>query len=141
MKIVSGAISLALPTMKIFYITAGTVALVLGIIGIVLPLLPTTPFLLLASACYIRGSERLHRRLMEHRTLGPYIHAFRSGEGISLKTKLIALLFLWTSLAYSAWMAPYPWVWLILLFPGVGVTVFLLRMRTRPAPVDQISRE
>lgn len=127
--------------MKIFYISIGTVSLALGILGIVLPLLPTTPFLLLASACYVRGSERLHRRLMEHRVLGPYIQAFRNGEGIPLRGKICALLFLWASLAYSAWMVPRPWVWLLLLIPGIGVTTYLLRLPTRPPAIRQISRE
>ena len=127
--------------MKIFYITIGTLSLALGILGIVLPLLPTTPFLLLASACYVRGSERLHRKLMEHRVLGPYIQAFRNGEGIPVRGKIFALLFLWMSLAYSAWMVPKPWIWLLLLIPGIGVTTYLLRLPTRKPASPQINRE
>src|SRR5690606_27178579 len=110
--------------MKIFYITIGTLSLALGILGIVLPLLPTTPFLLLASACYVRGSERLHRKLMDLRVLGPYIEAFRIGEGIPVRGKGFALLFLWMSLAYSAWMVPNPWIWLPWLKPGIVVTTY-----------------
>ena len=81
----------------------------------------------------------MHRRLMEHRLLGPDIRAFRNGEGIPLRGKICALLFLWLSLAYSAWRLPYTWAWLILLIPGIGVSTYLLRMKTR-RPI-QMSRE
>jgi uncharacterized membrane protein YbaN (DUF454 family) len=115
---------------KILFNIAGTVALTLAEIGIFLPLLPTTPFLLLASACYVRGSERLHRWLMRNKALGPYLTGLHNGSGIPLRAKIIALIFLWTSLAVSAWFVPYFWVRLFLLVPGVGVTIYLLRSKT-----------
>ena len=115
---------------KILFNIAGTVALTLAVIGIFLPLLPTTPFLLLASACYVRGSERLHRWLMHNKALGPYLTNLHNGNGIPLRAKIIAMIFLWTSLAVSAWFAPYTWVRLFLLIPGAGVTIYLLRTKT-----------
>ncbi len=115
---------------KILFNIAGTVALTLAVIGIFLPLLPTTPFLLLASACYVRGSDRLHRWLMRNKLLGPYLACLHNGSGIPLRAKIIALIFLWTSLAVSAWFVPYFWVRLFLLVPGVGVTIYLLRTKT-----------
>lgn len=115
---------------KILFNVVGTLALILAILGIFLPLLPTTPFLLLASACYLRGSERLHRRLMANRTLGPYLSNLQSGRGIPLRGKIIALTLMWASLAFSAWYVPLPWVRLLLLIPGIGVTIYLLRMKT-----------
>src|SRR3546814_9234666 len=57
--------------------------------GLFLPLLPTTPFLLLASACYVRGSERMHRWLLGHRILGPYLIGIQTGRGIPLRAKII----------------------------------------------------
>jgi hypothetical protein len=69
------------------YITAGFVAVGLGLIGIPTPLLPTTPFLLLAALCFARGSERWHRWLMTHRTLSPYIIAFRNKNGLTRHQK------------------------------------------------------
>ncbi len=134
---------------KTFYNIAGTVALLLGILGIFLPVLPTTPFLLLASACYMRGSTRMHRWLMNQRHLGPYIRNFQSGRGIPLRAKIAALALMWTSLTISMWVVPLPWVRALLLIPGIGVTLYLYRVPTlRPAAPaetatdrDQIKRE
>lgn len=130
----------------------GVVALALGVLGIFLPLLPTTPFLLLAAFCFLRGSPRLHAWLMSHRILGPYIRDFQAGRGIPLRSKCIALAFMWPSLALSAWVMPVPWARWFLLLPGIGVTVYLWRLPTRPADdadaraqdtiaPDQINRE
>nr|WP_199173310.1 YbaN family protein [Pollutimonas subterranea] len=116
--------------MKILFNIAGTVALTLAVLGIFLPLLPTTPFLLLASACYVRGSERLHRWLMRNKLFGPYLVNLQNGAGIPLRAKIVAMIFLWTSLAISAWFVPYAWVRAFLLVPGVGVTIYLLRAKT-----------
>ncbi|MGB6102885.1 MAG: YbaN family protein [Pusillimonas sp.] len=118
---------------KILFNIAGTLALILAILGIFLPLLPTTPFLLLASACYLRGSKRLHRWLLANRVLGPYLADLQAGRGIPLRTKIVALTIMWASLAFSAWYVPLPWVRPLLLIPGIGVTIYLLRMKTLPA--------
>ena len=130
---------------KTLYNIAGTVALLLGILGIFLPVLPTTPFLLLASACYMRGSERMHRWLMNQRYLGPYLRNFQAGRGIPLRAKIAALALMWTSLTVSMWFVPLPWVRVLLLVPGIAVTVYLYRMRTFDSgtadPLDQIRRE
>lgn len=117
---------------KILFNIAGTLALFLAILGIFLPLLPTTPFLLLASACYIRGSERLHQWLLNNQLFGPYLANLQAGRGIPLRTKIVALTLMWASLAFSAWYVPVPWVRPLLLIPGVGVSVYLLRMKTLP---------
>lgn len=127
---------------KTLYNIAGTVALLLGIVGLFLPLLPTTPFLLLASACYMRGSERMHQWLMKQRHLGPYLRSYQQGRGIPLRAKITALALMWTSLTVSMWIIPLPWVRVLLLVPGVAVTVYLYRMRTlMPDELDQIRRE
>jgi len=88
--------------MKLFYNVAGVLAVLLGILGIFLPLLPTTPFLLLASACFARGSVRLHRWLLSHPTFGKYIANFEAGHGIPLKGKIVATVMLWGSMAWSS---------------------------------------
>lgn len=132
----------------------GIAALALGMLGIFLPLLPTTPFLLLAAFCFLRSSPRMHAWLMSHRILGPYIRDFQAGRGIPLRSKCIALAFMWPSLALSAWVMPVPWARWFLLIPGIGVTIYLWRLPTRPAgdadvatptqdPItpDQIKRE
>jgi len=117
---------------KILFNLVGTLALLLAILGIFLPLLPTTPFLLLASACYLRGSDRLYGWLMANRVFGPYLRNIQAGRGIPLRSKIIALTVMWASLAFSAWYVPVPWVKPLLLIPGIGVTIYLLRMKTLP---------
>ncbi|MFA7669858.1 MAG: YbaN family protein [Burkholderiaceae bacterium] len=130
---------------KTLYNIAGTVALLLGILGIFLPILPTTPFLLLASACYMRGSDRMYRWLMNQRHLGPYLRNFQAGRGIPLRAKIAALAVMWTSLTVSMWVVPLPWVRVLLLVPGIAVTIYLCRVRTLDSgtadPLDQIKRE
>ena len=106
---------------KTLYNIAGTVALLLGILGIFLPVLPTTPFLLLASACYMRGSERMYRWLMNQRHLGPYLRNFQAGRGIPLRAKITALAVMWTSITISMWFVPIPWVRMLLPVPGIDI--------------------
>ena len=86
--------------MKTVYIILGTLSLALGIIGIFLPLLPTTPFLLLTAALYFRGSPRLYQWLLNHKCLGPYIRNFRENKAIPLRAKIISLLLMWGTMVY-----------------------------------------
>lgn len=121
---------------RVLFNILGTVSLGLGVLGVFLPLLPTTPFLLLAAFCYLRGSPGMHHWLLSHRMLGPYIRDFQSGRGIPLRTKVIALGLMWLSLAFSAWVMPIPWARWLLLIPGIGVTIYLIRTPTRRASDD-----
>jgi len=86
---------------KGFYIVAGTIFLGLGAIGIFIPILPTTPFLLLSAACYYKGSERLHRWMLNNRWFGSYIKNYKEGEGISLRNKAFIIALLWSTIIYS----------------------------------------
>src|SRR6056300_1151458 len=107
----------------------GSLFVVLGFLGLILPLLPTTPFLLLAAACYARGSERFHCWLMEHPWFGETIRRDQSGRGIPRKARNKTLLILWGTLLISAWFVrDRPWLHLILLTVGVGVTWYLMRL-------------
>ena len=97
-------------------------------------MLPTTPFLLLAAACYVRSSERLHRWLFTNRLFGEYLRRYRDGEGLPLASKIATLALLWISLGASAALAVPErlwWVRAFLLLVGAGVTIHVLRIKTR----------
>jgi uncharacterized membrane protein YbaN (DUF454 family) len=113
-------------------LVAGTMSLVLGTVGIVLPILPTTPFLLLAAACYLRSSERMHKWLLGNRWFGEYIRNYQEGRGIPLKTKIVALAFLWAAILYSAFFAldEILIAQVALLLIALGVSVHLIRLPT-----------
>lgn len=116
--------------MKIVFNLLGSVFVMLGILGVFLPLLPATPFLLLASACYVRGSERLHRWLMDNRYLGTYIKNFREKRGMPLSAKVVTVAVLWGSLLISFWRVDIVVVQLILFTVGVFVTLLIMRIKT-----------
>jgi len=110
---------------------AGTISLALGIVGIVLPVLPTTPFLLLTAYCYDRGSERLHTWLMNNRVFGEYIRNYSEGRGIPLRAKVTAISVLWVTICISAYFfMPWLWVRVILVIIAVSVTIHLIRSPT-----------
>ena len=113
------------------FVFAGTSFLALGIVGIFLPLLPTTPFLLLAAACYARGSKRFYDWLLNNRWFGTYIRNYREGKGIPLKVKALTLALLWGTIIYSAFFVVDELYWrIILLVIAVGVTIHILKTRT-----------
>ncbi len=120
--------------MRVALIAAGVLFVVLGVVGTFVPMLPTTPFLLLAAACFVRSSERMHRWLLENCVFGEYLRRYRDGEGIPLALKLWTLGMLWATLAISAFVAVparFWWGRLLLLAVGLGVTIHVLRIRTR----------
>jgi uncharacterized membrane protein YbaN (DUF454 family) len=86
---------------KTLWFIAGTICVVLGAIGIVLPILPTTPFLLAAAACYYKSSERMHRWLLNNKWFGEYIRNYTEGKGLTKKTKITAFTVLWATIGFS----------------------------------------
>jgi len=122
---------------------AGSVALVLGIIGVFVPLLPTTPFLLLAAACFIRSSPRAYRWLMGNRLLGGYIRGYRSGAGIPLRVKVFTLSLLWLTIGYSAlYVVQNTWIRVGLGLIAVAVTAHIVSIRTASSqPSAGLARE
>jgi uncharacterized membrane protein YbaN (DUF454 family) len=116
-------------------IGAGYTALGLGILGIPLPVLPTTPFLLLAAWCFGRSSERLLRWLLTNRLFGTYLRNYVQHKGIPQRVKVYILCMLWLTIGLSAFLAVHVW-WLrvSLLATAVGVTVHILRIRTQKPP-------
>lgn len=114
-----------------FYFVFGAVFLLLGGLGVFLPVLPTTPFLLLSAACFYRSSKRMHYWMLNNRWFGNYLKNYAEGKGISLKAKLFTLSLLWMLIIYSVFFAVNNTiVQLVLLSIAIGVTVHLIRLPT-----------
>lgn len=113
--------------MKLLLNIAGVLALLLALLGIFLPLLPTTPFLLLASACFARGSDRLHGWLLNHRVLGVYLRNFEAGNGIPLRAKIVASVMMWSSLAVAMLRFEHLGLRIALVVIGGSVSLYLWR--------------
>jgi uncharacterized membrane protein YbaN (DUF454 family) len=116
---------------RIVLIVVGTTALGLGIVGIALPLLPTTPFLLLAAACFARSSQRLYTWLIHHRWFGDYIRHYREHRAIPLRAKVVSLVVMWSVVAYTGLGVVTAW-WLRALLGviALGVTLHILHLKT-----------
>lgn len=117
--------------MSIILTILGIISLGLGILGAFLPVLPTTPLLLLAAALFLRGNRQLYEWLINHPRLGPYITNFMKYKAIPLKVKIISITMLWIPLLYCAFFVTGLW-WLRVLFLliATGVTVHILSYRT-----------
>jgi uncharacterized protein len=112
-------------------VVAGTVSVALGVVGIFLPMLPTTPFLLLAAICYARSSPRLLHWLNHNRWFGAYIRRYREGLGIPLREKLFTIALLWLTIIVSVvYFVPLWWVKTLLVLIALSVTCYLLHLKT-----------
>lgn len=115
---------------KIFLLTLGTISLILGVIGIFLPVLPTTPFLLLTAFCYVRSSERLYNWLMNHEVLGKYIYNYLTHRAATKKTKISAITFMWAGTLLSIYLVGKIHFTIFIIIIGIGVTIHLLKLNT-----------
>ena len=115
------------------YILLGCLSLGLGVLGIFLPLLPTTPFLLLSAALFARSSQRLHSWLLSHPVFGEYIRAFLEDRSIPRRVKTLSLCILWATILSSViWVANGKlWLQILLLCIAVGVSLHILSYATR----------
>ena len=117
--------------MKFLFAFLGSMSLVLGIMGIFLPVLPTTPFLLLAAALYMRSSEKLYDWIMSHKHLGAYIRNFREYKALPLRVKVVSVTMVWATLLYCAICVAKEW-WMSAVFIAIalGVTIHILCFKT-----------
>lgn len=116
---------------KGLWIAGGSLSVALGVIGIFFPVLPTTPFLLLAAFCYARSSRRFYDWLLNNRWFGAYIRNYREGRGIPLTEKILAISSLWLTICFSIlFVVRVMWVKLLLLAIAVGVTIHLVCIKT-----------
>lgn len=112
-------------------IVSGTFFLILGIIGIFIPLLPTTPFLLLAAACYARGSKKFYNWLINNKWLGEYIKNYQEGRGIPLTVKILSITLLWVTITFSTIIIVSNFLLrIILIIIAIGVTIHILTIKT-----------
>lgn len=126
---------------KALLIVVGLIALAVGLTGFVFPILPATPFLLIATFCFARSSEKLHTWLLSHGFLGPYISGFLYGTPMPARVKKIALALLWVGVVIPAVAVWYQIdsvrlmaaAYTMLLAVGVGFSVYLLRLPVQPA--------
>jgi uncharacterized protein len=113
--------------MKQFLIVAGSLSLILGVIGIFVPLIPTTPFLLLTAACYLKSSPKLYQRLISNKYIGSYIINYREKKIIPLRAKIFTLVLLWGTMSYCIFfLIDILWLRILLGCIAVGVTVHVL---------------
>jgi uncharacterized membrane protein YbaN (DUF454 family) len=116
---------------RALFFVAGTVSLAIGTIGIVLPILPTTPLLLLALACYCRSSKRMTKWVLTNKYFGSYIRRYKEGKGIPLKTKIVALAALWITISYSAFFIVNIWIVQLILFAiAIAVSIHIIKLPT-----------
>jgi hypothetical protein len=116
---------------KVMFIVAGTISLGLGAVGVFLPILPTTPFLLLSAACYYKGSERIHRWLLSNKLFGSYIRNYKEGKGISQTGKFLALFMLWITICFSAfYMVRNLPIQIVLFAIAIAVTIHVITLPT-----------
>ena len=126
---------------KIALVTAGSICVGLAVLGIFLPVLPTTPFLLLAAACFVRSSDRLYNWLIHHKWFGNYIRYYREYRAVTLKSKILALVMLWGVIGYTAFGVIDNW-WIrgLLGVIAVGVTLHLIHIKTLTPEMLQSSQ-
>ncbi|MEF1336807.1 YbaN family protein [Vibrio rotiferianus] len=122
---------------RYFFNIAGGLCMILGIAGIVLPLLPTTPFILLASACFLRGSPIFHRWLHEHKTFGPILENWHKHRAVTRKVKQRGALFIVLSFTVSILVAPFIWVKIALLVMLIVLLSWFMRLPVTELVADR----
>lgn len=119
-------------TKRIIYIVLGSLFLILGAIGVFVPVLPTTPFWLLTCWFYLRSSESLYNRAMSNRYFGSYIRNYMVDKAIPLRSKIISVSVMWLSVILtSLFLIEYVWVKILLILVSIAVTWHILSFPTK----------
>jgi len=119
---------------KLLWTLMGFLFLGLGVVGVAMPVLPTTPFVLLAAMCFSTGNSKIARWLHRNPFFGPYIENYRTKQGVKKSLKIISILFVWTGLLISMAVTQTLWIVVMLAVVGVGVTIHLLMIKTKKIP-------
>ena len=122
-----------LPTIyRYAYLLGGILLVAIGVIGIFLPVLPTTIFLILASACFVKSSPKANEWLRNHKILGVYLKNYQDKSGLTIKSKVINIIFLWITISVSAFLLTESLPIKILLFAiATGVSIHLIMIKTK----------
>jgi len=124
--------------LRLFLFITGFISLALGIWGILVPLLPTTPFLLLSTACFLKSSKRMHHWLTHHPVFGLYIRAYMEHRAIAPASRIVSLALLWASILFATiWVAETLWLRILLLSIALGVSIHLIHLSS----LDRETRE
>ncbi|HOE08909.1 MAG TPA: YbaN family protein [Treponemataceae bacterium] len=115
---------------KYLYLTAGFLTLGTGVVGIFIPVLPTTPFLLLAAACFLKSSKKLYTWLTVHKVFGKYIENYIKYKAVSRNSKIVSIAVLWAVLSISLFVSNSLHIKLFLAAVGIGVTCHLLLLKS-----------
>ena len=118
--------------MKIFLTILGIVSFALAVVGLFLPLLPTTPLLLLAAWCFVRSSPRLYAWLMDHPKFGPYIRNFRENKAIPLHVKVVSVTLIWLTIGFCilAVVEEHRWAQIVMFALATAISWHILSYKT-----------
>ncbi|NLD17133.1 MAG: DUF454 domain-containing protein [Tissierellia bacterium] len=115
---------------NVLYKISGIICVILGGIGIIIPVLPTTPFLLLAAWCFVRSSDKLYDWLMNHPVFGLYIKSYIKYRGVEKRYKIFAITMLWMTIGFSVYLIEKRWVEILLVLIATGVTIHIASLKT-----------
>lgn len=118
---------------RILLLVAGWLLLALGAVGILVPVLPTTPFVLVAAGCFSFASPKMYALLLKSRFFGPYVENYRTKQGVPVDAKVRGIVMLWVLLLISMIAMHKLWLTALLLVVGTAVTIHLLMLKTRPS--------
>ncbi|HAP36215.1 MAG TPA: DUF454 domain-containing protein [Bacteroidetes bacterium] len=118
------------PIVRWTLLFAGTVLVGIGILGIFLPLLPTTVFFLMAAWCYARSSRKFYEWLHHNKVFGKYLKNYREGNGITVSGKISIIVILWSGILYSIFVTQSHIIQLLLLAIAIGVTIHIIVIPT-----------
>ena len=116
--------------MRLIYTILGIICVTLGTLGLFLPILPTTPFLLLAAWLFIKGSPKLHNWLINHPVYGKFINNYIKHKAIPLHAKVVILLSLWATISISIYIVDMLWLRILLFLVAIAVTIHVSRVKT-----------
>jgi len=115
---------------RIYYVI-GNISVTLGLIGLIFPILPTTPFLLLAAACFAGSSEKAYNWLIHNRIFGKFIRDYRAGKGIPIKVKIYTLFFLWITIFISIFFISIFWIQILLFVIASLVSIHIIMIKPK----------